>query len=56
MVLLVNMHLIKGIKTILHVIYLGTEQFQWSIGTNGAIGTNKKGRHSNGSIGEYASH
>ena len=23
---------------------------------NGAIGTNRKGHHSNGSIGEYASH
>ena len=29
---------------------------RWSIGTNGRIGTNRKGCHSNGSIGEYASH
>ena len=28
----------------------------WSIGTNGTIGTNGKWCHSNGSIGEYASH
>ena len=56
MVLLVNMHLIKGIKIIFHVILLSTGQFGWSIGTNGAIGTNRKGHHSNGSIGEYASH
>ena len=27
-----------------------------SIGTNGTIGTNRKGCHSSGSIGEYASH
>ena len=27
-----------------------------SIGTNGTIGTTKKGSHSNGSTGEYASH
>ena len=36
--------------------WLGTGQFQWSIGTNGTIGTNRKGCHSNGSVGEYASH
>ena len=29
---------------------------RWSIGTNGRIGTNRKGCHSSGSIGEYASH
>ena len=29
---------------------------RWSIGTNGRIGTNRKGCHSNGSVGEYASH
>ena len=32
MVLLVNMHL----------TWLGTGQFRWSIGTNGSIGTNRK--------------
>ena len=36
MVQLVNMHLIS------HVVWLGTGQFQWSIGTNGTIGTNGK--------------
>ena len=36
--------------------WLGTGQFQWSIGTNGTIGTNRKAPYSNGSIGEYASH
>ena len=56
MVLLVNMHPIKGIKIIFHVIQLGTGQLRWSFGTNGAIGTNRKGCHSNGSIGENASH
>ena len=56
MVLLVNMHLIKGTQIIFHVIQLGTGQFQWSIGTNGTIGTNGKAPYSNGSIGEYASH
>ena len=40
MVLLVNMHLIKG--TFSHVTWLGTGQFQWSIGANGTIGTNGK--------------
>ena len=56
MVLLVNMHLIKGTWIIFHVILLGTGQFRWSISTNGTIGTNRKAHHSNGSIGEYASH
>ena len=56
-VLLVNMHLFKGIRLFSHVAWLGTGQFRWSIGTNGTIGTNnRKGCHSNGSIGEYASH
>ena len=32
------------------------QQYQWSIGTNGTIGTNGKASYSNGSIGEYASH
>ena len=40
MVLLVNMHLIKG-----------TGPFWWSIGTNATIGTNGKAPYSNGSIG-----
>ena len=42
-----------------HVQYTQTDtirQFRWSIGTNGRIGTNRKGCHSNGSVGEYASH
>ena len=42
MVLLVNMHLIKGLTLFSHVVWLGTGQFQWSIGTNGTIGTNRK--------------
>ena len=54
MVLLVNMHLIKRVRLFSHVVWLGKGQFQWSIGTNGTIGTNRK-CHSNGSIGEYAS-
>ena len=29
----------------------GTGQFRWSIGANGTTGTNRKGCHSNGSIG-----
>ena len=41
-------------QAISHVVWLGKGQFQWSIGTNGTIGTNRK-CHSNGSIGEYAS-
>ena len=56
MVLLVNMHLIKGTQIIFHVILLGTGQLRWSISTNGTIGTIRKAHHSNGSIGEYASH
>ena len=42
MVQLVNMHLIKGTLIISHVVWLGTGQFQWSMGTNGTIGTNRK--------------
>ena len=38
------------------MVWLGTGQFQWSIGTNGTIGTNGKAPYSNGSIGDYASH
>ena len=38
------------------MVWLGTGQFQWSIGTNGTIGTNGKAPYSGGSIGEYASH
>ena len=38
------------------MVWLGTGQFQWSIGTNGTIGTNRKALYSNGSVGEYASH
>ena len=49
-VLLVNMHLIKGIRLFSHVAWLGTGQFRWSIGTN------RKGCHSSGSVGEYTSH
>ena len=56
MVLLVDMHLIKGTWIIFYVISMGTRQFQWSIGTNGTIGTNRKAHQSNGSIGGYASH
>ena len=32
------------------MVLLGTGQFQWSIGTNGTIGTNGKAPYSNGSI------
>ena len=46
MVLLVNMHLIKGTLII----------FPCDLATNGTIGTNGKAPYSNGSIGEYASH
>ena len=56
MVLLVNMHLIKRVRLFSYVVWLGTGQFQWSIGTNGTIGTNGKAPYSNGSISEYASH
>ena len=43
-------------KTVVWCPWLGTGQFQWSIGTNGTIGTNGKAPYSNGCIGEYASH
>ena len=56
MVLLVNRHVIKRVRLFSHVVWLGKGQFQWSIGTNGTIGTNGKVPYSNGSIGEYASH
>ena len=51
-VLLVNMHLIKGLRLCSHVAWLGTGQFRWFIGTNGTIVTNRKGYLSNGSIRE----
>ena len=56
MVLLVNMHLIEGTSIIFPCDWLGTGQLRWSIGTNGTIGTNREGCHSNDSIGEYTSH
>ena len=31
------------------MVWLGTGQFQWSIGTDGTIGTNGKAPYSNGS-------
>ena len=34
------------------MVWLGTGQFQWSIGTNGKIGSNGKAPYSNGSIGK----
>ena len=42
---------LKGLRLFSHVTWLGTGQFRWSIGTNGAIGTNGKWCHSSGSIG-----
>ena len=39
---------LKELRLFSHVTWLGTGQFQWSIGTNG------KAPYSNGSIGEYA--
>ena len=56
MVLLVNMHLVEGTSIIFPCDWLGTGQLRWSIGTNGTIGTNREGCHSNDSIGEYTSH
>ena len=41
-VLLVNMHVIKRVRLFSHVVWLGKGQFQWSIGTNGTIGTNRE--------------
>ena len=49
------MHLIKGLRLFFHVVWLGTGQFQSSIGTYGTIGTNRKAQYSNGSIGECLS-
>jgi len=46
----------SGLRLFSHLAWLGTGQFRWSIDTNGAIGTNRKGCHSNGSVGEYALH
>ena len=43
---------LKGLRLFSHVTWLGTGQFQWSISTNGSIGTNRKWCHSNGSVGE----
>ena len=56
MVLLLNMHPLRGLRLFSRVVWLGTGQFQWSIGTNGTIGTNRKAPYSNGSIAEDASH
>ena len=42
MVLLVNMYLIKRVRLFSHVVWLGKGQFEWFIGTNGTIGTNRK--------------
>ena len=56
MVLLVTMHVIRGLRLFCHVVWLGTGQFRWSIGTNGTIGTNGKAPYFNGSIGDYACH
>ena len=36
------------------MVWLGTGQFRWTIGSNGTIGTGRKSCHSNGSTGEYA--
>ena len=47
---------LRGLRLFSHVVWPGTGQFQWSIGTNGTIGTNRKAPYSNGSVGEYASH
>ena len=48
---------VSGDKKGLHWYqWQGTGQFQWSIGTNGTIGTNRKAPYFNGSISEYASH
>ena len=47
---------LRGLRLFSHVTWLGTGQFRWSIGTNGAIGTNGKWCHSNGSIGAKQVH
>ena len=48
------------ISTEIHTCPIYTNRYDssnwWSIGTNSKIGTNRKGCHSNGSVGEYASH
>ena len=44
----------RGLGSFCHVVWLGTEQFRWTIGTNGTIGTSRKSCHSNGCTGEYA--
>ena len=56
MILPRNMHLIKGTWIILSrdVVWLGTGQFRWTIGTNGTIGISRKSCHSNRSTGEDA--
>ena len=62
MVILVNMHLIKGTSIIFSCGLAGyraipiVHSYQWCTGTNGTIGTYRKAPYSNGSIGEYASH
>ena len=59
MVLLVNMHLIKGTLIIFPRDLAGYRAISDGplVPANGTIGTsNRKGCHSNGSIGEYASH
>ena len=43
---------LRRLRLFSHVTWLGTGQFQWSISTNGSIGTNRKWCHSNGSVGE----
>ena len=35
------------------MVWLGTGQFQWSIGTDGTIGTNGKAPYSNGSMVQW---
>ena len=49
MVLLMNMNLITLI--IFQRDLAGYRAIQWSIGTNGTIGTNRKAHHSDGSVG-----
>ena len=45
---------LRGLGLFCHVVWLGTGQFRWTIGSNGTIGTSRKSCHSNGSTGEYA--
>ena len=42
---------LRALGLFCHVVWLGTGQFRWTIGT---IGTTTKTCHSNGSTGEYA--